>query len=100
LSGAGSQNQEGFGRNYGRTDYRPCEQPESCQNVQRFAQSQGCSVKVDEKDAVYTLEIQKTQEIEKKSTFAQTVMLITSDKLGVGMRIWESPDFQFYQYPA
>lgn len=58
--------------------------PESCQNVQRFAQSQGCSVKVEEKDAVYTLEIQKMQKIEEESNLTKTVMLIASDKLGSG----------------
>jgi selenium metabolism protein YedF len=58
--------------------------PESNQNVQRFAKSQGCNVKVMEKDGVFTLEIHKVQIIEEKSPAVQTVMLIASDQLGTG----------------
>ena len=58
--------------------------PESNQNVQRFARSQGCQVKVAEKDGVFTLEIDKIQTVEENSAAVQTVMLIASDQLGVG----------------
>jgi selenium metabolism protein YedF len=57
---------------------------ESNQNVQRFAKSQGCEVKVADKDGEYTLEIIKTLKVIEKSTSVQTVMLITSDQLGSG----------------
>jgi selenium metabolism protein YedF len=57
---------------------------ESNQNVQRFAKSQGCIMKVSEKDGVFTLEIQKVKTTEENSPVVQTVILITSDQFGTG----------------
>jgi selenium metabolism protein YedF len=58
--------------------------PESNQNVQRFAKSQGCEIKAAEKDGVFTLEINKTQKNEEKGADVQTVMMIASDQMGTG----------------
>jgi selenium metabolism protein YedF len=57
---------------------------EACQNVQRFAQSQGCSVKVVEKDGVFTIEINKGRQAAEKVKAGTDVLLIASDQLGVG----------------
>ena len=70
--------------------------PESKENVWRFAHSQGCQVEVEEKDGAFHLEVTKGQpgetrekpEIEareksEKSTDAD-VVCITSDRFGVG----------------
>ena len=52
---------------------------ESCQNVQRFAQSQGCQVEVEEKDEVFHLNIVKRQlvqaEAKKRSSNATGPLL-------------------------
>jgi len=58
--------------------------PESNQNVQRFARSQGCSVNVEEKDGVFTLEINNIGAVGEKSTTFEVVMLVTSDQFGTG----------------
>lgn len=58
--------------------------PEACQNVQRFAQSQGCSVKVSEKEGVFTIEIDKTRKAEQKYKSGAGVLLFASDRLGSG----------------
>jgi selenium metabolism protein YedF len=58
---------------------------ESNENVQRFAKSQGCSVKAAEQNGVFTLEICKVQQsTEKSAAGGATVMLISSDQLGTG----------------
>jgi selenium metabolism protein YedF len=57
---------------------------EACQNVQRFAQSQGCSIKVSERDGVSTIEITKTQPAADQKAGTAPVMLIASDQLGTG----------------
>jgi selenium metabolism protein YedF len=57
---------------------------ESNENVQRFAKSQGCSVKVTEQEGVYTLEISRVQAAAEKGAAINTVMLIGSDQLGSG----------------
>jgi selenium metabolism protein YedF len=57
---------------------------EARQNVLRFAQGQGCSVKASEKDGVTTFEITKGQKTEEQKTVSAPVMLITSDQLGTG----------------
>ena len=68
---------------------------ESCQNVQRFAQSQGCQVEVREKDGIFSLDITKgrpadietiTDSSEIESRKSSDVVLITSDVLGTGDR--------------
>ncbi|NWG75641.1 MAG: sulfurtransferase TusA family protein, partial [Rubrivivax sp.] len=58
--------------------------PEACQNVQRFAQSQGCSVKVKGKKGVFTIEINKVRQTEEKEKAGADVLLIASDQLGTG----------------
>ena len=59
--------------------------PESCENVRRFAQSQGCQVMVREEAGVFYLDITKgvscPAELNKGGG---QVILITSDRLGVG----------------
>jgi selenium metabolism protein YedF len=57
---------------------------EANQNVQRFARSQGCGVKVSEKDGVFTIEITKSRQIEVKDTVTADVLLIGSDQFGSG----------------
>ena len=59
---------------------------ESCQNVQRFAQSQGCQVEVTEKDGVFYLNIIKGQSAQVEKNKSSDVVLITSDRLGTGDR--------------
>jgi selenium metabolism protein YedF len=64
---------------------------EANENVQRFAQSQGCRVKAEEKNGVFTLEISRTdvaavREVaaDKRGAGTTTVMMIASDQLGSG----------------
>lgn len=61
------------------------ERPEGSQNVQRFADSQNCSNKVEERDGLYYIHIHKgkteTRELAKNSS---NVVLITTDRLGTG----------------
>jgi selenium metabolism protein YedF len=57
---------------------------ESNENVQRFAKSQGCSVKAVEQAGVYTLEISRVQEAVEKCAVNSTVLLITGDQMGSG----------------
>ena len=59
--------------------------PESCENVRRFAQSQGCQVAVREREGVFYLDITKgvSPQTELK-TGGGEVVLITSDQFGVG----------------
>jgi selenium metabolism protein YedF len=58
--------------------------PESCENVRRFAQSQGFEVVVREEAGVFYLEI--TKEVTPQANLGEggQVVLITSDQLGVG----------------
>ena len=58
---------------------------ESCQNVQRFAESEGCQVVVREKEGVFYLDITKraSSPTEPEVKGGQ-VVLVTSDRLGVG----------------
>jgi len=58
--------------------------PEACQNVERFAQSQGCAVSVAEKDGVFTLEINKADPTAPQEKLCADVLLIASDQLGSG----------------
>jgi selenium metabolism protein YedF len=57
---------------------------EGSQNVQRFAKSQGCSVKASEKDGIFKLEINKGPQAEEKCPVVTSVILIASDQLGTG----------------
>lgn len=58
--------------------------PEACQNVQRFAKSQGCNVKVEEENGVYTITISKVANKNKNVKKGADVLFITSDQLGTG----------------
>jgi selenium metabolism protein YedF len=58
--------------------------PVSCQNVQRFARSQGCDAKVSEKDGVFTIEINKVRQAAEKEEARAVVLMIASDRLGSG----------------
>lgn len=58
--------------------------PTSSQNVQRFAESQGCDVKVSEADGVFTIEIHKGGEAVERRTSGAAVLMIASDRLGAG----------------
>jgi selenium metabolism protein YedF len=57
---------------------------EANQNVQRMAQSQGCDIRVSEKDGVFTLELTKGKPVENHARAGSCVMLITSDEFGTG----------------
>ena len=63
------------------------ERPDGCQNVQRFAESQGCAVDVEEKDGLFLVHIRK-EKAEQPVSSGQSadVVLITSDRLGTGDR--------------
>lgn len=59
--------------------------PTSCQNVQRFAESQGCKVTVEEKEGVFHLHIVKEKAGRAAPSGQSTdVVFITSDRLGTG----------------
>ena len=59
---------------------------ESCQNVQRFARSQGCQVEVKESDGVICLDIARSQTVQARKKQNSDVVLITSDRLGIGSK--------------
>ena len=61
------------------------ESPEGCQNVQRFAESQGCKVSVKEREGLFRLHIRK-EKTEKAVAPAQSkdVIMITTDRFGSG----------------
>jgi selenium metabolism protein YedF len=61
--------------------------PESRDNVTRFAKSQGCRVEVQENDGVFRLTIVKESNLEDhKEKDSSIVVLITSDVFGTGDR--------------
>ena len=57
---------------------------ESRDNVQRFAQSQGCQVEVREREGVFYLDIVKKHPASIKGERSSDVILIGSDQLGTG----------------
>lgn len=61
------------------------ERPDGCQNVKRFAESQGCSVSIDEKDGLFYIHIHK-EKTEHSDTIKQSrdVVFITTERLGTG----------------
>ena len=63
------------------------ERPDGCQNVQRFAESQGCKVTVDEKDGLFYINIRK-EKTGKPASLPKSgdVVFITTDVLGTGDR--------------
>ena len=61
------------------------ERPEGCQNVQRFAESQGCTVDVEEKDGLFYIHIHKEKTKQAASPRQSgNVVFITTDRLGTG----------------
>jgi len=61
------------------------ERPDGCQNVQRFAESQGCRVTVDEKDGLFYIHIRKEKTAQSASPKqSRDVVFITTDRLGTG----------------
>lgn len=60
------------------------DRPEARDNVQRFAESQGCQVKVTEKDGVFHLDITKGQLAQAEAKKSSDVVFITTDRLGTG----------------
>lgn len=61
------------------------ERPDGCQNVKRFAESQGYKVTVDEKDSLFYIHIHK-EKTEQTASPKQSnnVVFITTDRLGTG----------------
>lgn len=60
------------------------DRPEASENVQRFAQSQGCQVKVTEKNGIFSLDVTKGQPAKAETKKTGDVVFITSDCLGTG----------------
>ncbi len=61
------------------------ERPEGCQNVRRFAESQGCKVTIDEKDGLFYIHIHKEKAAKSFSPGqSKDVIFITTDRLGTG----------------
>lgn len=61
------------------------ERPEGSQNVQRFADSQNCLYKVEEKNGLFYIHIHKGKtETNKTVENSANVVLITTDRLGTG----------------
>ncbi len=64
--------------------------PSSCENVKRFALSQGCSVDVEKKGEDFYIHIQKIRAMDEEKTVKQdekpgkVVVYINSDLLGIG----------------
>jgi selenium metabolism protein YedF len=63
------------------------ERPDGCENVKRFAESQGCSVAVEEKGGLFYIHILK-EKAERTALPKQSgdVVFITTDVLGTGER--------------
>jgi len=63
------------------------ERPDGCQNVKRFAASQGCKVSVDEQEGLFHIHIHKEKQAPVVTPEkSQHVVLITTDRLGTGDR--------------
>jgi len=60
------------------------DRPEASENVQRFAKSQRCQVKVSEKAGVFRLKITKAQPAQAEAKKSDDVVFITTDQLGTG----------------
>ncbi len=60
------------------------DRPEASDNVQRFAKSQGCKVKVSQKKGVFRITIDKTQNTKAEARKSDDVVFITTDHLGTG----------------
>jgi len=61
------------------------DRPDGCQNVQHFAESQGCTVTIEEKDNLFHIHIHKPKTARSASSEQSSdVVLITTDRLGTG----------------
>jgi len=61
------------------------ERPEGSQNVQRYADSQNCPYKLEEKDGLYYIHIHKEKtETDETIKNSSNVVLITTDRFGTG----------------
>lgn len=61
------------------------ERPEGCENVKRFAKSQGCQVTVEEKDGLFNIRIRKEKTVQCASSVQNgNVIFITTNRLGTG----------------
>ena len=60
------------------------DRPDASENVQRFAKSQGCKVKVSQKEGIFRIAISKTKSTQVEAKRDDTVILITGDKFGTG----------------
>ena len=63
------------------------DRPEASENVQRFAKSQGCKVKVSRKEGIFSIAITKTQPKQNETKKNDTVILITGEDFGTGDEI-------------
>jgi len=60
------------------------DRPEASENVQRFAKSQGCKVKVSQKEGIFRIAISKAQPMQVEAKKHDIVIFITGDHLGTG----------------
>jgi len=61
------------------------ERPEGCQNIERFAKSQGCKVDIIEEDGLFYVHIHKEKSGETNvPVSSENVIVIASDKFGSG----------------
>jgi len=61
------------------------ERPDGCENVKRFAESQGCKVAVEEKDNLFYIHIHKEKKAQSSlPKQSRDVVFITTDRLGTG----------------
>jgi len=63
------------------------DRPEASENVQRFAKSQGCKVKVSQKEGIFRIAISKTQSTKDEAKKHDVVVFITGEHLGTGDEI-------------
>jgi selenium metabolism protein YedF len=63
------------------------DRPEASDNVQRFAKSQGCKVKVSQKAGVFRIAISKAKPMQDEAKRDDIVILITGDQFGTGDEI-------------
>ena len=60
------------------------DRPEASENVQRFAKSQGCKVKVSQKEGIFRIAISKSRPTQVEAKRDDIVILITGDQFGTG----------------
>jgi len=61
--------------------------PEARENVQRFAKSQGCKVKISQKEGIFRITISKTQPMRADAGKKDVVIYITGEDFGTGDEI-------------